>query len=175
MGQVLLFNERHAPACLSMSLYSILRRNEAGRRKSWSCACELKSTPTSCESDSTLTRRMSAEGGQILSRPARRTSYNLDSVLDCLPPDPLALAARYVPEPLSRHSSQRAPPPPEGPHREAARSGAAPDWHDVRAQFDFARRSEGTSRIHARQAFLTLWTLHVISDRLCPVAPPVCI
>ena len=171
MGQMLLFNERHASACLSMSLYSILRRNEGGRRKS-------DSTLTSCQSDSTLTsrtparRRMSAEGGQILSRPARRTSYNLDSVLDCLPPDPLALAARYVPEPLSRRSSQRAPPPPEGPRSEAA---AAPDWHDVRAQFDFARRSEGASRIHARQAFLTLWTLHVISDRLCPVAPPVCI
>jgi hypothetical protein len=72
----------------------------------------------------------------------RRPSYNIDSVVDCLPPDPESCACM-----------------------------PAPHWSQVRHQFNHALDC-ATSNTHAshiirqRQAFLALWTLHALDGRL---------
>jgi hypothetical protein len=139
-----------------MSLYTILRHGEGGRRKSAS-AVDLITPPGGGR------RRRSLEPTYGCTA-KRRTSYNLDSIPDCLPPDP----SRYVPEPLSRDNSSA---PVHVPHSESVwHETEQPVWRDVRAQFDFALRCEKKDTIHARQTFLALWTLHVIAGRA-----PLCI
>ena len=104
-------------------------------------------------------------------RRLRRPSYNIDSVTDCLPPDP----ACYVPEPLERANSSDTGPlewtvayeqDPDSPQV------GAPSWAQVRHQFDCARNRVDFDDVHPhtirqRQAFISLWTRHVIADRLC--------
>ena len=114
-------------------------------------------------------------------RKARRPSYNLDSVVDCLPPDPDP--ASYVPEPLDRlplkiHAVAQYEQEDPLTHWDVAyeqeiilAQDKIPTWTQVRTQFNRARdRSDfdhaHPHTIHQRHAFLSLWTLHVLADRL---------